>query len=91
MKNDKAEEIRMGARFCTSKEEYLNNPDRWMHMAEDQLRMKMAYEIQKEKGKIIETDNMIEKRLDLYVATPDTFWGIVRQEAMRIATQFPSS
>ena len=33
--------------------------------------------------------DMIEKRVDLYVASPELFWKIVNKEAERIARNFP--
>lgn len=82
------EEIRFTAVFCTSKSEYLKYQNRWEIMAEDHLRQQMAHALQREKAKTISTDDMIEKRLEVYCASPETFWKIVKQEAEIIARQF---
>lgn len=84
----KPEDIRIGARYCTSREEYLNNPDRWEAIAEESLRNEIAYLLQKDRAEMTKTELMMEKRVDLYVAKPDVFWGIVKQEAEKIALRF---
>ncbi len=88
MKEPKAEEIRFGF-FCeTSIYNYKDNPEKWLYESERQIVEGLSNIIEKEKSKITFTDDMARKRLDLYVATPETFWKIVNQEAMKLAHHF---
>lgn len=84
----KPEEIRFGARFCTSKYEQLDNPERWNQVAEEYLRIELAHYLQKYRSETIITDNSAEKRLEIYAASPDLFWKIVRKEAEKIALRY---
>lgn len=88
MEQMKPQDIRVGANMCTSKFEYDRDPARWEHYAEIELRERIAHFIQKEQSEKIVTDNMVEKRIDLYVASPDVFWNIVQKEAEKIAFKF---
>jgi len=84
----KPEDIHLTASIRTSKLEYTYNPDRWNNLVDNKLRLNIADEIMHCKLKIIEIEDMIEKRLDVYVATPDVFWQIVREEAEKIVYHF---
>lgn len=85
-----AKVIRIGAKYCTSRLEYEHDPERWEVFAEKYLREKIADSLQYEMGEKLESDNIVEKRIDLYVASPEVFWKTVRQEAEKIAEVFMS-
>ena len=85
---NKPEDIRVYAYECTSIEEYEENPARWEYIAEENLTRNIAFTIQRERAETIKTKDRYEKRVDLYVATPDVFWKIVNKEAERIAIRF---
>ena len=91
MDNEKAEDIRMGASYCTSLYEYESDQRRWEHYAEVSLRMQIVNLIQIERSEVIRTDNRVEKRIDMYVASPELFWKTVRIEAEKIAFRFGCS
>lgn len=80
----KPSDIRIAANFCTSRIEYDDNPERWEVFAEESLRTKIAHILQRDRSETIKIGDMVEKRLELYVATPDVFWKIVREEAEKI-------
>lgn len=82
------EDIRIGGSICTSKYEYANDPDGWERFAEGRLIKEMSFLLARERAEKIVTDDRVEKRIDLYVASPDVFWRIVREEAEKIALQF---
>jgi hypothetical protein len=82
------EDIRIGAVFCTSRREYAADPRRWDAYAEERLMKEISFLLQRERSEMIEKDNRVEKRIDLYVASPDVFWRIVREEAEKIAMRF---
>lgn len=88
MKELKAEKIRVGAYCETSIHNYKDNPERWLYESERKIVEELSHIIEKEKSKLTFTDDMVQKRLDLYVATPDIFWRIVNQEAMKLAHHF---
>jgi hypothetical protein len=88
MERKNPEDIRIGAHVTASKREYLSDPARWEHYAENMLRQQLADLLQRERSEKTVTDNMVEKRLDLYVAPPDVFWRIVQSEAEKIAFRF---
>ena len=82
------EDIRIGASFCTSRSEYMADPDRWEHFADERLIKQVSFLLARERAEKIETDGRVEKRIDLYVASPDVFWKIVKDEAEKIAMRF---
>ena len=81
-------DIRIGAVICTSNYEYLQNPDAWERKADECLAKELSYMLARERSDKVITEGRVEKRIDLYVASPDVFWKIVRDEAERIAIQF---
>jgi hypothetical protein len=81
------EEIRIGASYRTSMKEYAADPERWEHFAEERLREQIAHLLQKERSEIIKTPEMVEKRVELYVASTEMFWKIVNKEAEKIAAR----
>lgn len=83
-----AEDIRFGALVCTSKFQYNENPDRWEHIANEELCDEVAHGIIHYRAKTEFYDDRVEKRIDLYIATPDMFWKIVKEEAEKIAFRF---
>jgi len=84
-----AVDIRIGASYLTSKQERDAMPDRWEAIAEESLMRNLAFLLQREKAEMItKEDDYVEKRIDLYVASPKIFWKIVREEAEKIAFQF---
>ena len=84
----KPEDIRIGAYYCTSKREYAYDPERWEAYAERKLMDEISFLLSRERSKKIDTDTMVEKRIDLYVASPEMFWKIVKEEAEKIARSF---
>ncbi|MFA5158841.1 MAG: hypothetical protein WC451_06720 [Patescibacteria group bacterium] len=82
------EYIRVGAAYCTSKREYIVDPKRWEIFAEERLMKEISFLLARERSQRIDLDDRVERRIDLYVASPDTFWRIVREEAEKIARQF---
>ena len=84
----KPNDIRVGFKIITSRCEYDRDPAMWEHYAEDDLNHQLVQFIQRNKSEKTITDDFVEKRLDLYVATPEVFWGIVKEEAEKIAMQF---
>jgi hypothetical protein len=83
-----AEEIRLIYSHCTSAKEYQHDNKRWEHEAERRLREYTAHTIQRDKSELIVREDMVERRLEVYVATPEVFWRIVREEAEKIAFRF---
>jgi len=86
--NYTAENIHVFASVHTSRHEYLFDQMQWENWAEERLIKEVAFLIQKEHSQKIEEAGMVEKRIDLYVATPEVFWNIVNREAEKIAIQF---
>ena len=82
------EEIRFGTQHTISMAEYRDEPGRFNHMIETRMREELAHFIQNAKVETTETEYMIEKRLELYAATPDVFWEIVHKEAEKIAQRY---
>jgi len=82
------ESIHFCATVCASKEEYLVDTERWERYSRERLIKDMSFYLQREKAITTHTDNMVEKKLDVYVASPDMFWRIVREEAMEIARKY---
>jgi hypothetical protein len=81
-------DIRLYAYESTSILEYGDNPGKWELRAEDKLTDRIAFLLQRDKAETIKTEDRYEKRVDLYVATPDVFWKIINEEAERIAMRF---
>ena len=88
MDKTKPDDIRVAASFRVSRHEYDYDVSRFAAFAATDLRLKIADYIQNERAETIITDDMVEKRLDLYVASPDVFWKIVRKEAEKLMFQF---
>jgi hypothetical protein len=82
------ESIRIFASTCASSREYLADPDRWERYAEEDLMRQLSFLIQRERAETIQTEDRYEKRVDLYVATPDVFWKIINEEAEKIAMRY---
>lgn len=82
------EEIRFTQQSTISKAEYLDCPERFIAMIEGKMRENLTHFIQHEKIKTISNDFMIEKRLDIYAASPERFWEIVQREAEKIALRY---
>lgn len=80
--------IRIGATYCTSKYEYNHDHKRWEYFANENLIEQLSSLLSVEHAEIIDKENMIEKRIDLYVASPEVFWRIVKEEAEKIVTRF---
>ena len=83
-----SEDIHIGASFCTSKHEYDASPDRWECFAAERLTKQVSYLLSVDHAEKIVTEARVEKRIDLYVASPDVFWKIVKDEAEKIAMRF---
>ena len=77
MSDVKPEEIRFGACYAVSKREYDANPGRVTSDAEDYLRNYLSYHLQKAKSEKHEGIDRFELRMDVYVATPEIFWGML--------------
>jgi hypothetical protein len=84
----KIEDFHIAVTIRTSKSEYLSNPERWDSYAEDNLRDKIAQQLVVKKSVKREYEDMVERVLDVYVASPDVFWKLIRQEAERIALSY---
>jgi len=85
-----AEEIQLSASEFVSKFEYDYDKERWERFAAERLVNHISFLIQKNKSKLIVSDDMVERRIELYVASPETFWKIVREEAEKITMRFMS-
>ena len=85
---NKSSNIKFGSSINFSIKEFERDPDRCKHMANTRLREEVAHFIQKEKGELIEHHDYFEKRLELYVATPEEFWEIVNREAEERAFRY---
>jgi len=83
-------EIQITANLVTSIHEYMANPESWEQYADSHLIREVSYLLVKERTEKIITDDMVEKRINLYVAPPDVFWEIVNCEAQKIATRYMS-
>jgi len=81
-------DIRLSAYVCSSIKEYEEYPERWENMAEEELTNKIALSLARDRAETVKTSDMYEKRVDLYVATPDIFWKIVNEEAEKIAMKY---
>jgi len=81
-------DIRIGASYITSKIEREMFRENWEAAAEERLMRELTFLLQKERSTIIEKDDFVEKRIDLYVASPEIFWKIVREEAEKIARMY---
>ena len=84
----KPEDIHIGAMVRISKREYEDDPKLWDSRIETRLIDKVAARLTRDRCETITTNNMIEKSVDLYVASPEVFWKIVEEEARRIAFNF---
>ena len=82
------EEIRFGAVAVVSRREYDQDTDRIAHMITDRLRLTMADKLVRERVEKSFTDERVEFRCDLYIATPEKFWQLVNIAAERIAMQY---
>ena len=56
---------------------------------EEQLRLELADYIQDVKSETHNHNDFIERRLEVYVATPDEFWNMVNEKAMEIIDKYP--
>lgn len=82
------EKIRFGAAFACSSREYHYDPERFDKVASERLRLDLAEFIKSEKSETVKVGMRVEKRLEVYAATPKEFWEIVNREAEKIAANF---
>lgn len=84
----KPESIRVAQAFRMSRMEFDACPERFTHMSAQRMREQIATFIQHEKCEDTFNDHYVERRLDLYVASPTEFWEIVHREAEEIALKW---
>lgn len=68
-----------------STEELAHSEERTIAQTESAMREELADLLVRTKAKRETHPHYVEFRLDLYVATPEEFWGMVNREAERIA------
>jgi hypothetical protein len=84
----KPEDLRVAHVFRISRMEFDADPSRIAAMSERRMREAIAHFIQNERVETKFDDHFIEKRIDLYVATPQQFWELIHQEAQQIAMRW---
>lgn len=82
------DDIRFGFSVNVSRSEWNREPQRINAQVGDGLRMRLADFIQNAKTETIEHTYDVEKRLEIYAATPDVFWEIIERKAQEIAIRF---
>ena len=85
------EYIHLSFSCTTSKVEYNSDPIRWEHFATRELTQHAAHFLAEQHAETIRHEERVERRMDLYVATPDIFWKHVEDEAKKIAMRFMAS
>lgn len=88
MEQKRPDDMRVSHVFRMSRAEFDAAPERFTQMSENRMREAIAHFIQHEKGKQTFDDHYVEKRIDLYVASPSEFWAIVHREAEEIALKW---
>ena len=81
-------DIHFGATFRVSIEEDLFDHQRTKERAIQDLRRHLADILTRRKVETKREESFVEYRLDIYAASPETFWEIVHKEAQDIVTQF---
>lgn len=84
----KPDDIRVGHCARISRYEYDSDPARADHHFENNARMAIAEFIRKERGQTAVEEFYVEKRLELYVASPKQFWELVHREAQQLAYRY---
>jgi len=82
------DDIHFGAIFRVSIEEELSDPQMTKERAIQHLRRHLADIITRRKVETKREEGFVEYRLDIYVASPETFWGTIRDEAQNLTIRF---
>ena len=82
------EYIHLSFNRTASKPEYNSDPVSWERFATRELTQHAAHFLAEQHAETLQHSDRVERRMDLYVATPDIFWKIVREESEKIATRF---
>lgn len=84
----KPDDIRVSHVMRISRHEMAAHPGRFSHMAEREMREAIAHFIQSERVETRTDEFFVEKRIELYVASPSQFWALVNAEAGKIALRY---
>ena len=68
-----------------SRRQFDINPGEFTALVSNNMREALAHHIQNAKVEKRFGDEVVEARLELYVASPDEFWAVVNHQAERIA------
>lgn len=71
-----------------SRRQFDINPGEFTALVSNNMREALAHHIQNAKVEKRFGDEVVEARLELYVASPDEFWAVVNHQAERIANRY---
>ena len=75
-----AENIRFRAGYAMTRKEFDDNPERAAELAKEHIRRRLMRDLAEVHVSEIVYEGRVEWTIDLYVATPEYFWEIVKRE-----------